>query len=231
MMTTSKIESATQVTNKQASASKRRQAKQAQAQASASNDLQFVATLFNSCKDLQELNEKARQTKGALTIKAKQAQAYLRNPFTLIKVLKSTPIVASLLKELGLDPTKKIGPKELGVYFHKFGEHDFAFATPCTDKAAGKIADTDKFVVGGVTYRRRTNTQASLVAVLKAMIDARKNDVKNARFSMSKLAKQRKAIDCYLFVLREESKYKGYSEEKLLKVAAEQAKLKHPNLF
>lgn len=228
MTTTSKIESATQVTNKQAS--KRKQASVSK-QASASNDLEFAATLFESCKDLHDLNDKAKQAKCAITIKAKQAQAYLRNPFTMLKVLKSTPVVADLLKQLGLDPAKKIGPKELGIYFHKFGESDWAFATPCTERAADKIADADKFVLGGVIYRRRTNTQASLVAVLKAMIDARKNDVKSAKFRTSNLAKQRKAIECYLFVLREEPEYKGFSEEKLLKVATEKAKQKHPNLF
>lgn len=217
------IESATQVTNKQA--------KQAAKQANSSNDLAFVATLFNQCKDLHELNDNAKQVKGALGAKAKQAQAYLRNPFTLLKVLKSTPIVANLLKELGFDPSKKIGPKELGVYFHKFGDSDWAFATPCTERAAEKIADADKFVLGGVTYRRRTNTQASLVLVLKAMIDARKNEVKNAKFKTSRLAKQKKAIDCYLFVLHSEPKYKGFSEEKLLKVATEKAKVNNPDLF
>ena len=226
MTTTKVIESATRVTNNQA-----KQAKQARKQANASNDLEFVATLFDSCKSLHELNESAKQVKGALTIKAKQAQAYLKNPFTLLKVLKRTPVVVNLLKELGFDPSKKIGPKEFGVYFHKFGDGDFAFCTPCTEKAAERVADADKFVLGGVIYRRRPHTQATLVAVLKAMIDARKNEVKDARFAKSKLAKQKKAIDCYLFVLRSEPKYKGFSEAKLLKVATDKAKVNNPDLF
>lgn len=190
--------------------------------------------LFDACTDKLSVNDKAKQAKAVVKSSFERTKKVVNNPFFWLKYMCKCSEFSELLEQLGFGKCKKLAPAQFGVLWHDFGGqgvHDFAFCTPCTDKATEKLNEDEWFCAGGQCYRRRKNTAASLKAVLNALIDLQKKEVINQRFATSKLAKQKRAIQAYLYVIGEDSKYQGFSETKLEAKARELAQKANPTLF
>lgn len=196
--------------------------------------LSLAKGLFDSCNDKHAVNDKAKEAKAVIDTAYQRTKAVMDNPFFWLKYMCKCSEFASLLEALGFGKCKKLAPQQLGVLWNNFGvkgANDFAFCVPCSDKATEKLAKEEWFCAGGQCFKRVKNTKTSLKRVLKALVDLRKKEVINDRFSTSKLAKQKKAVQSYLYVIREDNKYKGFSESKLEEKARELAKKGNPTLF